>query len=181
VCEFTYSVVVFWIVFLKGKIYNVIRKGTINNMKILFTFLFFIPAFLHCEDTCNSTLWKHIYHPYRLIIQDPPCLTVTGVVYHIKKEPDGDCHIQLKLDSNYDQYLDDGNYERQNGCLLLEIICACKITQVDAIELCQDYENQITIPKKNDYIRVTGSYVYDKSGAHGWTEIHPVSKLEILK
>ena len=150
-------------------------------MKTLLTSLLFCCAVCSYSQTaCNESLWDHVYHPYRLILQDLSCLTVTGTVYHIKKEPDGDYHIQLKVDSAYEKLLDDGNYNRQNGCLVLEIICACNIRNNPAAEdACQDYKNEIPIPKAGDYIRVTGSYVYDKSSAHGWTEIHPVSKLEI--
>jgi len=144
-------------------------------------FIVFLSAGLYSQTDCDTTLWSHVYHPERLIVQDPACITVTGVVDVIYTEPDGNYHIRLKADSEYVKYLVSGNFERQYGCLVLEIICACKMTQEDAIESCGGYENQITIPKKGDYISVTGSYVWDRNSSNSWSEIHSVSKLEVLK
>lgn len=132
--------------------------------------------------TCNaqSPLWKHVYNPDRLhIIQ--PVMTITGTIYHIKKEKDGDLHINVKVDSKFESLLNARNKEAQSGCLVVEIICVGKITQPDAEGPCDNYSNAITVPKKGDHVKITGAYILDTEGNHGWTEIHPVTELIILK
>ena len=102
-------------------------------------------------------IWKHVYHPLRLQIIDKE-KTVQGKVARIKKEPDGDYHM----------WLDSGQ-----EC---EIICACKITQHDAIIPCQGYTNAVKIPNVGDNVTVTGSYVYDL--VHKQYQIHPIFSIK---
>ncbi len=96
---------------------------------------------------------KHVYHPNRLKVLQP-IKTVKGTVVLVKPEPDGDYHV----------YLQDGTE--------LEIICATKITQQDAIGPCKGYLNKVRIPKVGEKIAATGQYVYDLH--HNQYEIHPV-------
>lgn len=46
---------------------------------------------------CDPNLWQHVYHALRL---QPRlgCITVTGAIVLERTEPDGDIHIQLRLD-----------------------------------------------------------------------------------
>ena len=118
---------------------------------------------------------SHIYHTERLLLIQSN-LTISGTVDKVINEKDGDIHIRLKLDS-CSNLLNEKNITSQHGCLVIEIICACKVTQPDAITACKNYSNTIPIPKLGDHIIVTGDYVLDKQ--HGWMEEHPVTKLII--
>jgi hypothetical protein len=128
--------------------------------------------------SCDSSLWEHVYHSYRLKVVEK-CKSVTGLIELLRKEADGDYHILLRLDEGQDNLLNDNNYTKQKGCLVLEPVCVNKVTQIDAIESCKDFINNVYIPKKNEHVKVTGSYVLDSE--HGWMEIHPVSKIEVLQ
>ena len=125
-------------------------------------------------DACPGSD-SHIYHSYRLQLITPNKV-VSGIVQHLIKEKDGDIHIRLLLDSGYSNVLNQINITAQHGCLVLEIICACNVTQQDAITACEGYTNTIPIPEAGQHITVTGDYVLDKE--HGWMEIHPVTSLK---
>src|SRR5260370_29940116 len=43
---------------------------------------------------CDPLLWKHVYNLQRLHMVEN-CISVTGTIHHVKKEADGDDHIQL--------------------------------------------------------------------------------------
>jgi hypothetical protein len=36
------------------------------------------------------------------------------------------------------------------------------------------------IPKNGTHVSITGKHVLDKEKGHGWREIHPVTKVEVL-
>jgi len=148
-------------------------------VKKIFTILVALIAFYNSSIAqCNQELWKHVYHPNRLVIYKK-CVIVTGVIFAVKKEKDGDYHIQLKLDKGQPRFLNTKNMTVQKGCLVIEPICIKTPTQADAIQPCKNCPT-IQIPKKGDHVKVTGSFVRDSEGNHGWNEIHPVSAIEIL-
>jgi hypothetical protein len=126
---------------------------------------------------CDSSLWEHVYRSYRLKVLEK-CKSVTGYVEILRKEADGNYHILLRLDEGQGQLINNGNYAKQKGCLVLEPICVNKVTQEDAIESCKDFVNKVYIPAKHEHVKVTGSYVVDNE--HGWMEIHPVTKIEVI-
>jgi hypothetical protein len=126
-------------------------------------------------NNCDSKLWEHVYHKYRLEVIEE-CKSVTGTIEKIRKEDDGDLHMLLKLDAGQENLLNDKNISGQHGDLVLEPICVNKVTQEDAKEPCSGYVNDVKIPKVGDHVKVTGSYVLDKE--HGWNEIHPVTAIE---
>jgi hypothetical protein len=128
--------------------------------------------------SCDTLLWKHVYHRSRLRVIKM-CLTASGVIEEIRKEKDGDAHVLLRLDPGQDTLLNAVNIEKQKGCLVFEPICVYTVKQENAIEACRDCPLKISIPKKGTRVAVTGSYVIDDK--HGWTEIHPVSKIEVLQ
>lgn len=76
-----------------------------------------------------------MYHPQRLKIIDS-CKTVSGVIQSIKKEQDGDYHIQLKLDSQFSSLINSANVKYQHGYLVLEPVCQGIVTQGDAKSVC---------------------------------------------
>ncbi len=127
------------------------------------------------ELTCDSSLWDHVYHPKRLDVIEE-CKVVEGTVTLVKKEGDGDRHILLAVE---DQTLLVGkNFSHQHGYLVMELICVDRPTERDAVAACRDFAQGLTIPSAGDRVRVTGAYVLDRQ--HGWTEMHPVTRLEIL-
>jgi len=130
------------------------------------------------EIHCTDSLWAHVYNSSRLIILEK-CIQVTGVVMSKKKEDDGDMHILLKLDKGQETRLIKGNYDETKGFLVVEIICENVKEKDRSKYACTDYVNQIRVPKIGKHVRVTGTYVMDKH--HNWAEVHPVSKLKVLK
>jgi hypothetical protein len=128
-----------------------------------------------CSDP--DSISSHVYNPYRLTIVKS-CITASGVVDNVLQEADGDYHVRLRLDSQYSNLTNASNGQYQYGDLVVEIICALRITQSDAVSACQNYTNNITVPSINNHITVTGPYVLD-TNHYNWAEIHPVYTLTI--
>lgn len=145
--------------FLKG-IQYLVQTGIINTS----------------TQTCNQSLWDHVYHPNRLKVIDN-CKTVTGVIDKILKEKDGDFHIRVHLDSQYANLINDANVANQHGDLVVEPICQNTVEQQDAIDSCANFNYKINIPTVGTHIKITGSYVLDLEHG-GWAEIHPVTSME---
>jgi hypothetical protein len=124
---------------------------------------------------CNADLWNHVYHKTRLHIVEA-CIAVTGTIRHIKRESDGDDHIQLAVDSEFSKLLNERNKTAQGNTLILEPICQGPVTQADAEAACHDFHSPVDVPKDGAKVRVVGSYVLDS--VEGWMEIHPVSSIE---
>jgi len=126
---------------------------------------------------CDTTLWAHVYHSYRLVTHND-CMTVTGHIYGTPySEADGDYHIRLYLDPQYNYMLDSMNNVSEDACLVCEPICVVTPTQSDAITPCSGYTSNVYLPNANEYVAVTGPYVTDND--HGWNEIHPVTSIVI--
>ena len=87
------------------------------------------------EAQCDATLWSHVYHSYRLVV-NKQCDTVTGIVAAIWGEADGDMHIRLNVDSRFSFMINAANVSGEAGCLVCEPICATTCTQSDAISSC---------------------------------------------
>src|ERR1700730_1156903 len=80
---------------------------------------------------CCDGLWKHVYHPERLIIHQQ-CVTVTGTIVDAtngnrldgdRHERDGDTHGWLKLDPQFTNMLNAGNTSDEHGNLVFELVC----------------------------------------------------------
>lgn len=132
-------------------------------------------AMAHSSANCDQSLWDHVYHPWRLQVNDP-CMTVTGTIQSIRTEKDGDLHIRLKLDPEFTNLLNDANLAGQFGNLVVEPVCQGNVTQPDAVAACQNFHQDINVPSVGTHVTVTGSYVLDSQ--HGWMEIHPVTSIE---
>jgi type IX secretion system substrate protein len=132
--------------------------------------LFSRAAYAQCQDT----LWKHVYNSYRLLVHDS-CMNVSGVVYSLIYEADGDIHIRLTVDTGYTSLLNAANYSGELGKLVCEPLCATTCTQADAKASCAGFTNTVFIPAVGEHVWVTGSYVTDND--HGWNELHPVSRI----
>ena len=148
-------------------------------------FLFLLSAFCVCSAEpsqraaagCDASLWKHVYNPTRLQ-QLAPCVSATGIVEESVADPDGDQHFLLKLDRGQDALVNKRNRRKKNGDLVVEIVCANPASLKKAKSACTGYTNRIPIPAVGAHVRATGTHVIDSH--NGWTEIHPVSKLERL-
>ncbi len=127
---------------------------------------------------CDSALWNHVYNPSRLQIIDQ-CKTVTGIITETKADDDGDQHMLLKLDAGQENLINKKNVKQKKGELVIEVVCACTVTLPAAKIPCKGYLNNIKLPAVGTHVKVTGSYVIDSH--NGWAEIHPVSKIEIVK
>ena len=128
---------------------------------------------------CDTQLWTHVYHKARLHVVEQ-CIAVTGTIRHVKREADGDDHIQLTLDPEFVALLNDRNKSAQADSLVIEPVCQNQVTQADALASCRDFHSPITVPANGDKVRVVGSFVLDAEPNHGWMEIHPVSNIELL-
>jgi len=127
---------------------------------------------------CNAELWDHVYHKSRLHIV-AGCIAVTGTIRHIKREADGDDHIQVAVDPEFSKLLNERNKTAQGDTLIVEPICQSFATQADAEAACHDFHSPVDVPNAGAKVRVVGSYVLDT--AQGWMEIHPVSRIELRR
>ena len=147
-----------------------------KKAKVLVT-LFLVSLFVNnAFAQCDPSLWAHVYHSNRLIVQNS-CMTVSGTVYSLIYEDDGDIHIRVTLDTPYTYMLNSYNYSGQKGKLVCEPLCATTCVQADAIAYCAGFTNTVYIPAVGEHVLVTGSYVTDDT--HGWNEIHPVTSIVI--
>ena len=124
---------------------------------------------------CDASLWNHVYNPTRLQ-QLAPCITVTGVIDESDADRDGDQHFLLRLDPGQDTLVNKRNNKKKSGEIVLEIVCANPTTMKKVKSACAGYTNPIAIPAVGTHVRATGTYVLDTH--NGWTEIHPVSRID---
>ena len=136
---------------------------------------------------CDDTLWQHVYHPTRLIVKQP-CIAVTGMIVDatngrepdgVRHEADGDTHGWLKVDPQFQDLLNAGNMNNEDGNLVFEIVCKFPVTQADAQPACANFQDPIAIPPVGSHVRIVGSYVRDTNHAQ-WMEIHPVSSITVV-
>ena len=137
-----------------------------------------IRAAAHAAATtgCDASLWQHVYHRTRLNVVEH-CVAVTGTIHHIKREADGDDHIQIKVDPEFEKLLNDRNKTAQAGSLIVEPVCEGPVTQLDAVAACKDFHSPVRIPSDGQHVKILGSFVLDTEANHGWTEIHPVTSI----
>jgi hypothetical protein len=127
--------------------------------------------------SCQAALGKHVYRPERLRVLEP-CTAVEGRVASLEREKDGDLHIAL--DPKDKSVLNLFNVAHLHGQLAVELICEHTPSHGDAIAACTGFKPpEIILPSVGDRIRVTGAYVTDLDS--GWNEIHPVTRIEILR
>jgi hypothetical protein len=127
---------------------------------------------------CNQGLRQYVYNPGRLQVLNP-CISVTGAVEEIRREPDGDVHIRFRLDQQFASLLNESNISRQQGDLVLEPICQGRVRQADAAEPCSQYNGPYFEPVVGQRYLVWGAYVHDAD--HGWNELHPVTSMQPIE
>jgi hypothetical protein len=101
---------------------------------------------------------------------------VDGRVASLRRAADGDLHIGL--DPDFKPVLNPINLVHAHGELIVEVICEHTPVHESSRASCGDFRSQLTVPTVGARIRVTGAYVTDRD--NGWTEIHPVTRIEIL-
>lgn len=128
---------------------------------------------------CDVTLWNHVYHSNRLTVVKN-CVTVSGTIHIVRQEPDGDTHIQLTLDPQFNNMLNAINKSKQNGALVIEPMCthAPNPSNAPADKACQHFSQTFAALREGAHVTVTGSYVVDHDPGHGWREIHPITSVQ---
>ena len=85
----------------------------------------------------------------------------------------------VKVDSGFENLLNSGNTNDEDGNLVFEISCRFPITQTDAKAACQGDTDQVSLPPLGSHVRIVGRYVQDTF--HGqWNEIHPVTSVTVI-
>ena len=133
------------------------------------------PVKLPAAD-CNADLWKHVYDPGRLRVMEP-CTAVEGRVVSLHRAHDGDLHIALDPEQKSVLNLVNAIHSHRN--LVVEIICEHPSTDSGPAAACAGFTSQVAVPGVGDRIRVTGAYVTDRE--NGWNEVHPVTRIEVLR
>jgi hypothetical protein len=97
------------------------------------------------------------------------CEEVIGTIEKDEgRQHDGDLKYLLDVGDEYKYLLNDENYEKTDGMLVIEINPAD-----------QD-SSMIEIPEEGDRVRVVGAWVTDGETL-GWNEIHPAWQIEVLE
>lgn len=125
---------------------------------------------------CHGDLWRHVYRAERLRVIEA-CTAVDGRVVSLSRGSDGDLHIALDPDQK--SVLNLMNVTHGQGNLVVEIICEHASAKPDAATACAGLTSRVAIPRVGDRVRVTGAYVTDRE--NGWNELHPVTRIEILR
>ncbi len=156
-------------------------------IRFVFAALLWLYPIAMRAQSCDETLWKHVYNPERLIVK-AKCAAVTGTIMDathgkrkdgMRHEADGDTHGWLKLDPGQGQYLNAGNLSAEGGNLVFEIVCKFRVTQKDAISACKNFQSAVALPPVGAHVRITGTLVQE-TNHDKWMEIHPVTKIEVL-
>ena len=125
---------------------------------------------------CDADLWRHVYRADRLRVV-ARCTSVDGRVTSLDRGQDGDLHIAL--DPDHASILNLVNAIHGHRQLVVEVICEHTPADRDAAAACAAFTARVTVPKVGDRVRVTGAYVTDRET--GWNEIHPATRIEILR
>lgn len=132
---------------------------------------------------CDPKFERYTYHPARLH-RLANCVTVTGVIVRIKLEADGDAHIQVKLDPQYQNLMNAANRDPNNaitrGYFIVEPDCiAGPVTQADAKGPCATAVAPpgYSLLRTGAHLQISGPWVLDAD--HGHNEVHPVERVAL--
>lgn len=141
------------------------------------------------NGACNPNLMKAMLHPHDagMRLDFGECITVTGTVVGEKEPhyaPDGDLVFALKLDPQYQHYVNDkNNAAKYQGGIWCEAVCVTKNNSTDVWHKGDCSVGgpfpKFPTPKRGDRLKVTGIHTID-NGEGGHAEIHPVSSIEFL-
>jgi hypothetical protein len=120
----------------------------------------------------------YVYSPSRLRVLSP-CLRMTGTVRGISVEHDGDRHLNVELDPQYESLLTPGN-EAQFNRLVVEPICVGGGDEpAVAAECATDPDPIEAIPEIGERVWFEGRYVLDSNHFY-WAELHPLYRWGVL-
>jgi hypothetical protein len=125
---------------------------------------------------CNTALWDHVYERDRLHVIEP-CAAVEGRVVSLHRSSDGDLHISLDPDDK--SALNLVNLTHARGTLVIEAVCDHAPAKDEAVAACAGFVSQVKPPIAGERVRMIGAYVTDRD--NGWTEVHPVTRIERLR
>ena len=138
-------------------------------------------ASTHAENApgeCGGDEWKCVYSPKRLVVQEPPCLTVRGIVTDARYALDGDAIVYVRLDPEYAQFANQTNYEGLGRDMMeLEIVCRHPVFRFLTFR-CWTCRSKTVVPRAGDHIEADGVYVQDTRHRH--MELHPVTRITRL-
>jgi hypothetical protein len=136
-----------------------------------------------------------VYLPHRLVVKKR-CVTVSGRVDCVHREPDGDVHIELRLSRRYRHLLTAANrYQRCPGHrgphLVVEIIPQHGEPPFPDNSATRASFVSPKAPRPGQRIKVTGPYVWDTNALHdliypgrhiaNWAEVHPAWNVTVIK
>src|SRR6266851_2587950 len=136
-----------------------------------------------------------VYLPFRLQVKSR-CVTVRGRVDCVRREPDGDVHIELRLNRAYRHLLTAANaYQRCPGHrgphLVVEIIP--QSAELPFTDNSATRAGFVTpkAPRPGRRVKVTGPYVWDTNALHdliypgrhiaNWAEVHPAWNVTVIR
>ena len=134
-----------------------------------------------------------VYHPERLRVLRN-CVAVTGTVAFVRREPDGDWHVNLRLPASETGLLDAANDRYERGELVAEIVPAdqagCGPVGAPARVPASAYRGpsydygtcsglNVRPPAIGARVAATGPYVLDAD--HLWREVHPVEAIRTVR
>jgi hypothetical protein len=135
---------------------------------------------------CDDSLWNHVPTQQLLIVKDK-CIAVTGTIVDatkgrqddgVRHEGNGNARGWLKLDTEFQNLLNEENLSHEDGNLVFQIVCSnFPLTQSDANTGCVSYRSPIKIPPIGSHVRVVGVYVQHNGS---WMEIHPVTSVTVI-
>lgn len=110
-----------------------------------------------------------------------PCQTITGTVCQLEfSETDGDKAFDVIVDPQYRSLLKSTNV---NQCAAVDSRLALHLETIPQSEAGTVFHSPVAETlalKVGDYVSVTGPLVQD-DGHGGWTEIHPVEFVHVLR
>ncbi|MBA3688460.1 MAG: hypothetical protein H0W81_06500 [Chloroflexi bacterium] len=117
------------------------------------------------KGACEKTPLIHVYHPARFIVIEK-CAEVTGTVVTVRREHDGDRHVNMKMDEP--GWTNAANDRGQHGDTVVEFV---------------PLGPKLPVMRPGTRLRLTGTKVYDQQHKlrveqFGWIEMHPVFKAE---
>jgi hypothetical protein len=154
-----------------------VKRARNLMMKTLLLLLFALPL---AAQTCDPSLWDHVYHRHRLKVMNS-CITVSGKITYIRREADGDLHGRLLPDPQFRDLLNDVNLTVQKGNLVIEPMCTHPVKQKDAVNVCKGFKQTFPEFFVGAHVAVTGVLVLDSESRHGWVEIHPVTSMKRIR
>lgn len=129
-----------------------------------------------CERLSDQ-LVPPVYHPQRLQLLEP-CVLYRGVVIANLHEQDGDRHLWIAPDPDYERFLNPANVYHGRKALVAEIVPACITEPADEAAAARCPRSTLSPPPSGSHVEITGPWVLDTH--HGWDEIHPVASIKIL-